>query len=72
MGKFTPYYSRDGIDLYLGDCREILPEITESINLLWTDPPYNVGKDYGVWNDAMPDNEYLDKLDRRCIGIEIN
>ena len=55
----TPYYDRNGITLYLGDCREILPQITEKVDLLWTDPPYNVGKDYGVWNDAMPDTDYL-------------
>jgi hypothetical protein len=23
----TPYYSHEGIDLYLGDCREVLPTL---------------------------------------------
>lgn len=26
---------------------------------IWTDPPYNVGKDYGVCKDNMPDEEYI-------------
>ncbi len=54
-----PYYEQDGITIYQGDCREILPTITEAA-LSWTDPPYNVGKDYGPWTDDLSDEEYLD------------
>lgn len=37
----TPYYEADGITIYHGDCREILPTLEpESVTLLWTDPPY--------------------------------
>jgi site-specific DNA-methyltransferase (adenine-specific) len=44
----TPYYERDGIVLYVGDCREILTEMaTDSVDLVLTDPPYGVGLDYG-------------------------
>jgi len=32
--------------LYLGDCREILPQL-EGYDAVVTDPPYGVGKDYG-------------------------
>jgi len=39
----TPYYSQDGITLFLGDCREILPQLTEKVDLVLTDPPYGVG-----------------------------
>jgi site-specific DNA-methyltransferase (adenine-specific) len=35
----TPYYSEDGITIYHGDCREILPEVTRC-GLVITDPPY--------------------------------
>lgn len=39
----TPYYERDGVTLYLADCREVLPEIGRfSVDLLVTDPPYGV------------------------------
>jgi site-specific DNA-methyltransferase (adenine-specific) len=41
----TPYYDDgNGIVIYHGDCREILPELEEeSVTLLWTDPPYGHG-----------------------------
>lgn len=35
----TPYYEQDGIVIYHGDCREILPEL-EPVDLVLTDPPY--------------------------------
>lgn len=40
-----PYYSEPGIDLYLGDNREVLAELgvkPENVALLWGDPPYGV------------------------------
>lgn len=38
-----PYYSEDGITIWHGDCREILPTL-ELVDLVLTDPPY--GMDY--------------------------
>lgn len=52
----TPYYSRNGIDLYLGDCKLILPQLTEKVDLVVTSPPYNAGKSY---ENDMSDMEYL-------------
>lgn len=37
----TPYYERDGIVIYHGDCREILPTLSQVDHVI-TDPPYNV------------------------------
>jgi site-specific DNA-methyltransferase (adenine-specific) len=37
-----PYYERDGIVIYHGDAREILPTL-EPVDLVLTDPPYGVG-----------------------------
>ena len=34
-----PYYSEDGITIYHGDCRDILPQL-EPVDLVLTDPPY--------------------------------
>jgi DNA modification methylase len=39
-----PYYERDGIVIYHGDCREIAPSL-ERFDLLLTDPPYGIGRD---------------------------
>ncbi|MBD2505098.1 site-specific DNA-methyltransferase [Anabaena azotica] len=53
-----PYYTDNYITLYNADCRDVLPLLTETY-FGWCDPPYNVGKDYGVWNDSLTDEEYL-------------
>jgi site-specific DNA-methyltransferase (adenine-specific) len=37
----TPYYEQDGIVIYHGDCREVLP-LTGRSDLLLTDPPYGI------------------------------
>lgn len=34
-----PYYDEDGIQIFHGDCREVLPSL-ERYDLLCTDPPY--------------------------------
>jgi site-specific DNA-methyltransferase (adenine-specific) len=40
----TPYYEQDGIVIYHGDCREVLPTLAPaSFNLVVTSPPYNLG-----------------------------
>ena len=36
-----PYYQKDGITIYLGDCREVLPGL--EVDAVVTDPPYGVG-----------------------------
>ena len=40
-----PYYEEDGITIYNADCREVLPYLPK-VDLVLTDPPYNVGLDY--------------------------
>lgn len=44
----APYYDQDGITIYCGDCREILPEIG-NFDLGITSPPYNL---YKQWWDS--------------------
>jgi site-specific DNA-methyltransferase (adenine-specific) len=38
-----PYYEADGIVIYHGDCREILPGL-KPVDLVLTDPPYGIGR----------------------------
>lgn len=40
-GYPRPYYQRDGITIYHGDCLEVLPYIT-GVDLVFTSPPYNL------------------------------
>ena len=54
-----PYYEQGGIVIYHADCRDVLPTLEPgSVDLVLTDPPYNVGleysdgdnrQDYSVW-----------------------
>lgn len=48
------------IEVYTGNCLDTLPTLKgRRIDMCWTDPPYNVKKDYGIYKDDLPDNEYL-------------
>jgi DNA modification methylase len=53
-----PYYEQDGITIYHGDCREILPSLRADVVL--TDLPYGIGLDYGSEFSDSP--EYLEEL----------
>ena len=48
-----PYYDQDGITIYHGDCREILPQLTQPVDLVMTSPPYDNLREYNggySWN----------------------
>ena len=46
-----PYYNHDGVTIYHGDCREVLPDL--EFDVIVADPPYGVGKDYGECDDTL-------------------
>jgi site-specific DNA-methyltransferase (adenine-specific) len=63
----TPYYEQDGITIYHGDCREILPALP-TFDLLLTDPPYGIGiaanpvrqaHERSDWDNQRPDRATL-------------
>lgn len=52
-----PFYEQSGITIYHGDCRDVLPYL-DVVRLCVTDPPYNVGINYGeATDDSRTDYE---------------
>lgn len=48
--------------LYSGDCLDLLPTVaTDSVDMVFADPPFNLNKDYGSnVRDDLRDREYLE------------
>lgn len=76
MSLPKPYYDHDGITIYHGDCREILPELP-NVDLVLTDPPYGIARvmkggkgtghwihlfDGNPWDSEAPDLTFLLKV----------
>lgn len=57
-----PAFTADGPDtrLYVGDCRDILPNLPDrgEVDLVFADPPFNWDVPYDAWKDGMPREEY--------------
>ena len=59
----TPYYERDGITIYHGDCREVLPTLGPVDHVI-ADPPYGIGystgrRQYGIRSSTRLVNDLL-------------
>ena len=53
-----PYYEDESVALFCDDCTRVLPLIpANSVDLVLTDPPYNVGKQYDRHLDEMKEYE---------------
>ena len=66
----------------IGDCQDLMREMKpDSVDLTFADPPYNVGKDYVMYKDNLPEEEYLhwmancieemDRISKRGIAIYV-
>lgn len=59
----NPAWQQAGLALYHGDCRDVLAAMEpESVSCIITDPPYNVGKDFGNGRQADQRDDYLEWL----------
>jgi site-specific DNA-methyltransferase (adenine-specific) len=57
--SLSPYFQRDGITLYHGDCLTVLPCLSESIaDAVITDPPYSSGGLFHGDRTASTDSKY--------------
>lgn len=57
-----PVFQTKRGQLYHGDCLELLAQLPdESVDLVFADPPFNLGKDYGKRvNDLLAEDKYLE------------
>src|SRR5271166_708586 len=47
--------------LYTGDCLKLFPQVaSDSIDLIFADPPFNIGYDYDIYDDRRESQAYLD------------
>jgi len=46
-----PTWQAEGVELYLGDCLEILPTLS-GVDAVVTDPPYGINFPYRSYNDT--------------------
>ena len=55
-------YENDTATIYQGNCIDILEQVPDrSINLIFADPPYNIGKQFGSFTDTWPsDSQYAE------------
>lgn len=55
-----PYFSQNGITIYHGDCRDVLPALPQAMDMAIADPPYGETslkwdkRVDGCWPDLMP------------------
>lgn len=61
-----PYWSdeKHGIEIYLGDCLELIPALGREFDLCLTDPPYNVGRD-GIAGEELSPAAFISWLSER-------
>lgn len=56
--------------IYQGDCLEVMKTFPgESIDLCIADPPFNIGKDYGKFDDKKTEKEYWNWITERTREI---
>lgn len=60
-----PYYEEKGISIYVGDCREILPSLS-NIDSVITDPPYGLSFMGKEWDHGVPGIEFWDLVSKAC------
>lgn len=56
--------------IYQGDCIELLGEVDQdSVDLVFADPPFNIGYEYDVYDDAKQADDYVSWCRRWIQGV---
>jgi adenine-specific DNA-methyltransferase len=51
--------AKNGMTIYLGDCFDCLQDVAdESVDLIFADPPYNIGKKFGSFDDCWASDSH--------------
>lgn len=58
--EVSPYYQNQQVTVYNCDFRKILPSINDGFFVF--DPPYNIGFKYDLYQDNLPDEDYIEML----------
>ena len=67
-----PYYEQDGITIYHGDCREVLPTL-HPVDCIFTSPPYNCGMEYGGGtSDDLDHADYFNRFEEWANAMACN
>lgn len=65
----TPYFADDTVQLWLGDCRDILPHLGLTADLVVTDPPYEeTSHQWDRWPDGWLDTAASTARAMWCFG----
>jgi site-specific DNA-methyltransferase (adenine-specific) len=58
-----PYFEDKSVTIYHGDCREILAGLeADSVDMIWTDPPYGHGNHDGDLNDRLNEHRAIESM----------
>jgi len=70
LAEAEPPVGADRHRLILGDCLAALPDLeAESVDVVVTSPPYNLGLAYRGYDDRKAEGEYLDWLEQVAIQV---
>ena len=58
----TPYYQKDGIAIYCGDCLEVMPQLDVTVDMACADLPY--GTTACSWDIIIPFKPLWDNYER--------
>jgi len=57
-------------DVLQGDCISIMDSLPErSVDLVFADPPFNIGYEYDVYQDRRSKADYMTWTDRWLLGV---